>query len=208
MKVAVVEKDPKFGGTCLLRGCIPTKALLHTAAVLDEIRDADSLGIKVAAPTLDIVKAQERKQKVVDSNSKGVEFLFKKNKVTGIHGTGRITGPARGRGRGRRTAQDDLRREVHHDRHRLGAARRPHRPGRRRAHPQLATTSWSSRACPASLVGARRRRRGHRVRLDLRLASAPRSPLIEMLPRILPIEDEEVSAELQKALQASAASRS
>jgi dihydrolipoamide dehydrogenase len=88
-----VERDPKFGGTCLLRGCIPTKALLHTASILDEIREADTLGIMVAAPTLDIVKAQERKQKVVDSNSKGVEFLFKKNKVTGIHGLGRITGP-------------------------------------------------------------------------------------------------------------------
>ncbi len=46
MKAAVVEKDPKFGGTCLLRGCIPTKALLHTASVLDEIREAGSLGIR------------------------------------------------------------------------------------------------------------------------------------------------------------------
>ncbi len=44
MKVAVVERDPKFGGTCLLRGCIPTKALLHTASVLDEIREAGSPG--------------------------------------------------------------------------------------------------------------------------------------------------------------------
>ena len=60
MKVAVVEKDPKVGGTCTLRGCIPTKALLHTAEVLDEIRDAEALGIQVAAPTLDIGKAQDR----------------------------------------------------------------------------------------------------------------------------------------------------
>src|SRR5262245_60460285 len=90
LKVAVVEKDPKYGGTCGLRGCIPTKALLHTAAVLDEIREANELGVQVAQPTLDIVKAQERKQKVVDNNAKGVEFLFKKNKVTGIRGVGRI----------------------------------------------------------------------------------------------------------------------
>jgi dihydrolipoamide dehydrogenase len=48
LKTAVVEKDPKLGGTCLHRGCIPTKALLHTAAVLDEIKEADSLGIHVA----------------------------------------------------------------------------------------------------------------------------------------------------------------
>src|SRR6185436_17531899 len=93
LKTAVIEKDPKLGGTCLHRGCIPTKALLHTASQLDEIRDASDLGIEVGAPALDIVKAQARKQKVVDKNAKGIEFLFKKNKVTGIQGFGRITGP-------------------------------------------------------------------------------------------------------------------
>ncbi|HYX26827.1 MAG TPA: FAD-dependent oxidoreductase, partial [Thermoanaerobaculia bacterium] len=93
MKVAVVEKDPKVGGTCTLRGCIPTKALLHTAEVLDEIRDADDLGIQVAAPALDIGKAQDRKQKVVDANSRGIDFLFKKNKVTTLRGFGRLAGP-------------------------------------------------------------------------------------------------------------------
>lgn len=95
LKVAVVEKDPKYGGTCLLRGCIPTKALLHTAAVLDEIREAAGLGIDVAAPALDMVRAQKRKQDVVDSNAKGVEFLFKKNKVDGIRGWGRLAGPGK-----------------------------------------------------------------------------------------------------------------
>src|SRR3954451_16711970 len=93
MRVAVVEKDPKVGGTCTLRGCIPTKALLHTAEVLDEIRDAGDLGITVAAPVLDIDKAQDRKQKVVDANSKGIDYLFKKNKVTTLRGFGRLAGP-------------------------------------------------------------------------------------------------------------------
>src|SRR5204863_4605229 len=92
MKVAVVEKDLKVGGTCTLRGCIPTKALLHTAEVLDEIRDAEDLGIVVGAPALDIDKAQDRKQKVVDANSKGIDYLFKKNKVTTLRGFGRLTG--------------------------------------------------------------------------------------------------------------------
>src|SRR5215472_9861146 len=78
MKVAVVEKDPKFGGTCLHRGCIPTKALLHTAEVLGEIREADDLGIQVAAPALDIAKVHARKRKVVDKNARGIEGLFKK----------------------------------------------------------------------------------------------------------------------------------
>ncbi|MCI0347496.1 MAG: dihydrolipoyl dehydrogenase, partial [Chloroflexi bacterium] len=93
LKVAVVEKDAKLGGTCLLRGCIPTKALLHTAAVLDEIREAGGLGIEVGAPALDMARAQARKQEVVDSNAKGVEFLFKKNKVDRLRGWGRIAGP-------------------------------------------------------------------------------------------------------------------
>src|SRR5215204_1091593 len=93
LKVAVVEKDPKLGGTCLHRGCIPTKALLHTASVLDEIREAGSLGITVGEPTLDVLKAQERKRKVVDSNARGIEGLFKKNKVTWLQGFGRVTGP-------------------------------------------------------------------------------------------------------------------
>ncbi|MBV8200419.1 MAG: FAD-dependent oxidoreductase, partial [Acidobacteria bacterium] len=65
LKVAVIEKDPKFGGTCLHRGCIPTKALLHTAALLDEIRGVAEHGIQVSAPTLDIARAHDRKRKVV-----------------------------------------------------------------------------------------------------------------------------------------------
>ena len=93
LKVAVVEKDPKLGGTCLHRGCIPTKALLHTASTLDEIREAGSLGITVGEPTLDVPKAQERKRKVVDSNARGIEGLFKKNKVTWLRGLGRMAGP-------------------------------------------------------------------------------------------------------------------
>jgi len=58
MSVGLVEED-KVGGTCLHRGCIPTKALLHTAAVLDEIKESAALGIQVAEPTLDLVKAQD-----------------------------------------------------------------------------------------------------------------------------------------------------
>jgi dihydrolipoamide dehydrogenase len=198
MKVAVVERDPKFGGTCLLRGCIPTKALLHTASVLDEIREADTLGIEVAAPVLDIVKAQERKQKVVDSNSKGVEFLFKKNKVTGIHGTARVTGPH----------------EVEVD-----------GPDGKTTYGakfiMIATGSVPRDVPVAPTDGERMLNSDHVLELKKIPASiavlgagavgtefasiytsfGSKVTLIEMLPRILPIEDEEVSAELQKALR-------
>ena len=69
MSVAVVEKDPKFGGTCLHRGCIPTKALLHTATVLDQTRNAERFGVVVGDASLDLGKAQSYKQGVVDKNA-------------------------------------------------------------------------------------------------------------------------------------------
>ena len=82
MKVAVVEKDDRYGGTCLLRGCIPTKALLHTADLLDQVRQAERFGVQAGEASVDIGKAQEYKRGVVDKNAKGVQFLFKKNQVT------------------------------------------------------------------------------------------------------------------------------
>lgn len=90
MKVAVVEKDAKFGGTCLHRGCIPTKALLHTAEVLDQSREAGKFGVDVADVHLDFAGAQKYKSGVVDKNAKGIEFLFRKNGVIGIQGRGRL----------------------------------------------------------------------------------------------------------------------
>ncbi|MGB5475525.1 MAG: FAD-dependent oxidoreductase, partial [Thermoanaerobaculia bacterium] len=92
LKVSVVEKDPKFGGTCLHRGCIPTKALLRTAGMLDEIRSAERFGIEVASPSLDLEKAQAFKQQVVDKSAKGIEYLFKKYGVEGVRGRGRLVG--------------------------------------------------------------------------------------------------------------------
>src|SRR5882672_10237376 len=73
LKVAVVEKDPKLGGTCLHRGCIPTKALLHSAEVLDTLRKADSFGVIAGEVKLDVAKAHDHKRKVVDKNARGIE---------------------------------------------------------------------------------------------------------------------------------------
>jgi dihydrolipoamide dehydrogenase len=198
LKAAVVEKDPKFGGTCGLRGCIPTKALLHTAAVMDEIRDADALGITVAEPVLDIVKAQDRKQKVVDSNAKGIDYLFKKNKVTGLHGIGRITGP------------HEVEVEGPDGKQTYGAK-----------FIMIATGSVPRDVPIAPTDGERILNSDHVLELkkvpatlavlgagavgtefaSIYTSFGTKVTLIEMLPRILPIEDEEVSAELQKALR-------
>lgn len=93
MKVAVVEKDPFVGGTCLHRGCIPTKSLLENAEVWTKIQKAKDFGITVGDVTIDFSAVQKRKQGVVDNNAKGIEFLFKKNKVDRITGMGRVVKP-------------------------------------------------------------------------------------------------------------------
>jgi len=90
MKVAVVEKDPFLGGTCLHRGCIPTKSLLENAEVWTKIQKAKDFGITVGEVTIDFSAVQKRKQGVVDNNAKGIEFLFKKNKVDRITGYGKV----------------------------------------------------------------------------------------------------------------------
>jgi dihydrolipoamide dehydrogenase len=91
MKVAVVEKDKTFGGTCLNIGCIPSKALLHASELYEESSHLfDKMGIKVGEPALDLPAMMKFKDAGVDGNVKGVAFLFKKNKIDTFQGTGRI----------------------------------------------------------------------------------------------------------------------
>src|SRR5215468_305540 len=81
-KVAVVEKDKTFGGTCLNVGCIPSKALLHASELYEEAGHSfEKMGIKVGKPKLDLAAMMAFKDQGVDGNVKGVAFLFKKNKV-------------------------------------------------------------------------------------------------------------------------------
>ena len=96
LKTAVVEKRATHGGTCLNVGCIPSKALLHASEAFEEAtKHFPDLGIQVGTPKLDLAKMQAFKQSGVDGNTKGVEFLLKKNKVDAYHGTGRIAGAGR-----------------------------------------------------------------------------------------------------------------
>ncbi len=90
LKTAVIEKDPFLGGTCLHRGCIPTKSLLENAEVWSKIQKSKEFGITVGDIKLDWSVVQKRKQGVVDSNSKGIEFYFKKYKVDSITGWGKV----------------------------------------------------------------------------------------------------------------------
>ncbi|MGB5293992.1 MAG: dihydrolipoyl dehydrogenase, partial [Thermoanaerobaculia bacterium] len=198
LKVSVVEKDPVFGGTCLHRGCIPTKALLRTAGMLDEIRSAERFGIEVASPSLDLEKAQAFKQQVVDKSAKGIEYLFKKYGVEGGRGRGRLVGSheVEVAGEGGTTTF-----EARHILIATGSVPRqlPFLPtdGKRvLSSDDLLEVS----NVPSSLVvlgaGA----------VGCEFASIFNSfgtevVLVEMLPRVLPLEDEEISRQLQRSLK-------
>jgi dihydrolipoamide dehydrogenase len=96
MKVAVVEKEKTFGGTCLNVGCIPSKALLHASERFEEAGHAFAkMGIKVATPALDLPGMLRFKDEAVDGNVKGVAFLFRKNKIEAHNGVGRIVAPGK-----------------------------------------------------------------------------------------------------------------
>jgi dihydrolipoamide dehydrogenase len=94
MKVACVEKRATLGGTCLNVGCIPSKALLQSSEHFHEAtHKLAEHGVNVGAVSLDLARMQARKGEVVGANVKGIEFLFKKNKVTWLKGAGRVTAP-------------------------------------------------------------------------------------------------------------------
>ena len=198
MRVAVVEKDPEFGGTCLHRGCIPTKALLHTASLFDEVRRAGEFGVEVSDSRLDLDKAHGYKRRVVDKNAKGIEYLFKKNKIEGIHGRGWLLGA-----------------------HDLAVESAAGTATYNAENILIATGSVPRDVPVASTDGERILNSDH----ILQLARVPESlvvlgagavgaefasifasfgsqvTIVEMLPRLLPIEDQEVSKELARAFR-------
>jgi dihydrolipoamide dehydrogenase len=95
LKTALIEKDPYLGGTCLHVGCIPTKALLFNAELWDHLKDASEYGIEgVASRKLNWAAVLDRKTKVVDKHAKGLQFLMRKNKVDTVKGFGKLIGPA------------------------------------------------------------------------------------------------------------------
>lgn len=92
LNTAIVERDTRLGGTCLLRGCIPTKALLESAHLYEKMQKSEGFGIVASDVSLDFGAVQEFREKNVDANSKGVTFLMKKNKIDVVKGHGRLAG--------------------------------------------------------------------------------------------------------------------
>jgi dihydrolipoamide dehydrogenase len=199
LKTAVVERDPAgTGGTCLLRGCIPTKALLHTADLFDEIKHGKDFGIVVEGLSLDFPAVQNRKNRIVGRLSKGIEsYLFKKNKITLFKGQGRLEGPrsvvVKGEGGETRVKTKNVI---------LATGSRPRSiPGLTPDGKSIITSDEILQIdhVPKSLVvigaGA----------VGIEFASVfarfgSTVTVIEMLPRVLPLEDEEISAEAGKLL--------
>jgi dihydrolipoyl dehydrogenase len=97
LKTALIERDPKLGGTCLHWGCIPTKSILFNAEVYDHVKHAKEYGIEgIGEVTLNWKAILERKNQIIAKHVKGLDFLMRKNKVTVIAGTGSLTGAAKG----------------------------------------------------------------------------------------------------------------
>ncbi len=199
LKTAIVEKDDKFGGTCLHVGCIPTKDLLLSADVYDYVKNAKEFGIVAKDVAVDWPAIIARKTKVVTKLAKGVEFLLKKNKVEMIRGTAKIAGP----GKISVTDPKGATQEVTAKNIVLATGSEARMlPGLEADGKTLLTNKeiLNLPAIPKSMViigaGA----------VGVEFASifqrfGTKVTVLEMLPRAVPLEDEEISAELEKSLK-------
>lgn len=195
LKTLLVEKDPKLGGTCLHVGCIPTKALLHTADVWDYFKHSDEEGIQCQNPQLNYPKVLDRKNSIVSKHAKGVEFLMRKNKVDVMKGFGRLLG------NGRVQIQSDKGTQELQPRFIMLATGSEARmlPGLQPDANQILTNIeiLNMPAVPKTLgiIGA--------GAVGVEFASifnrfGTKVTVLEMLPRLVPVEDEDVSKELDR----------
>jgi dihydrolipoamide dehydrogenase len=201
LKTALIEKDPKLGGTCLLVGCIPTKSLLHTAEVWQHFVHADEEGIRVESPSLNYPKVIERKNGIVNRHSRGIEGLFKKNKVEWIKGYGTL----KGEGQVEVRAADGLTRTVEARNVIIATGSEARMLPGLEADPEriltnieilnLTTVPKSLAIIGAGAVGVEFASIFNRFGTDV--------SIYEMLPRIVPVEDEDVSKELERVFKKS-----
>ena len=198
LKTMVVEKDPYLGGTCLHVGCIPTKVLLHHADVYEHIKNGAELGFEISGVKINWTNVLARKDKIVKKHAKGIEFLFKKNKVEWVQGWGRYEGP------GKISVEKDGKKTMMEAANVLmvSGSEAKSLPGIEPDHKTILTNRsiLELPEIPKSLivVGA--------GAVGVEFASVYNSfgtqvTILEALPRVVPLEDEEISAELAKAFQ-------
>ena len=195
LKTVVVEKDPFLGGTCLHVGCIPTKVLLHHADVYDHFKNGAELGFEVSGLKINWANILARKDKIVKKHAKGIEFLFKKNKVEWVQGWGRYAGP------GRVSVDNNGKKSEIEAANILLVSGSEARalPGIEPDHKSILTNRsiLELPEIPKSLivVGA--------GAVGVEFASiyntfGTQVTILEALPRVVPVEDEDVSTELEK----------
>ncbi len=197
LSTVVIEKDEKLGGTCLLVGCIPTKAFLQNADVLDTLRNAAEFGVKTGDFSLQWDQVLNRKNKIVAKHSKGIEFLFRKNKVETVRGYARWAGPG------------------------VLEVENGGKKSQVKAKNIIFATGSSARMLPGLQAD-------DRILTNVEILDLPAVPkrivvigagavgiefasafkrfgsevtVLEMLPRVVPIEDDDIAKELEKALR-------
>jgi dihydrolipoyl dehydrogenase len=198
LKTTVVEKDPFLGGTCLHVGCIPTKVFLHHADIYDYFKRAEEFGFEVKDVKINWPAMLQRKDKIVKKHALGIASLFKKNKVESITGWGRIAGP------GRVSVEKDGKTTELETTYTMLATGSEARslPGVEIDGQTILTNRGvlSLQEIPKSIfiVGA--------GAVGVEFASIFKTfgsdvTILEMLPRVIPLEDEEISAELEKSFR-------
>ncbi|MEJ7713049.1 MAG: dihydrolipoyl dehydrogenase [Pyrinomonadaceae bacterium] len=199
LKTALIEKDKRLGGTCTLRGCIPTKQLLQSASVYEHMQHAAEFGVQATGIQLAFGDVQKRKDKVVMKNSKGIEFLMKKNSITVFKGAGKLALPDRVE-----VTSDDGAKQFIQTKNIIistGSVVRPI-PGFETDGERVVNSDHilELKEVPKSLIvmgaGA----------VGVEFASVfsrfgCETTIVELMPRLLPLEDEEISAELLKAFR-------
>ncbi|MFP5249091.1 MAG: FAD-dependent oxidoreductase, partial [Acidobacteriota bacterium] len=203
LKVVLIDASPRLGGTCLHVGCIPTKALLFNAEIWDHLKHAAELGIAgIGTPQLDWDAVQKRKNGIVTKHVKGLDFLMKKNKVTVVSGFGRMTGPAKDGIHTVEVEADGAKSRVKAKNVMLATGSEAKMLPGMKADDRILTNIeiLALPAPPKSLIvigaGA----------VGVEFASIFRSfgaevTIIEFLPRLVPVEDEEISKELARVFK-------
>src|SRR5687768_10486628 len=200
LSVAVVEREG-LGGTCVLWGCIPAKALLEAASIATRVSHAADFGVTVGQVKLDYGVAMKRSRAVSTQNSKGVEFLFKKNKITWIKGTARITG------KNSVSVKADGKDEKHEAKKAIVISTGSRVKGLPQAGLELNKTNVLSsdevlvlEKAPKTMAVVGAGAVGCEF-ADVFAAFGTQVTLIDVAPTILPLEDADCSAELTKAFK-------
>lgn len=198
LKTALIEKSPKLGGTCLHVGCIPTKSLLHTAEIWHNLLHAAEQGIVCDNPRLDFAKVNERKNGIVSRHAKGLEALAKKNKVEWIKGTAKLKGGGAVEVTSNGKTQTLEARNVI-----LATGSEARMLPDLEPDPEFVLTNieiLELKSAPKTLgvIGA--------GAVGVEFASifnrfGTKVTLLEMLPRVVPVEDEDVSRELERVFK-------